>query len=88
MDNPETQTTSGTRHRKQTKQVTQHRLCVVMISTYKQRSLVDQVYVPDTSLLEEYVLNDTGKIYTGNRKQINGKRWNFGQVILRKDGQI
>lgn len=39
----------------------------------------DQVYVPDTSLLEEYVLNDTGKIYTGNRKQINGKRWNFGQ---------
>ena len=48
----------------------------------------DQVYVPDTSLLEEYVLNDTGKIYTGNRKQINGKRWNFGQVILIKDGQI
>ena len=40
MDNPETQTTSGTRHRKQTKLVTQHRLCVLMISTYEQRSLV------------------------------------------------
>jgi hypothetical protein len=49
---------------------------------------INKVYVPDTSLLEEYVLNDTGKIYTGNRKQINGKRWNFGQVILIKDGQI
>ena len=40
MDNPETQATSGTRHRKQTKQIAQHRLCVVMISTYGKRSLV------------------------------------------------
>lgn len=39
----------------------------------------DQVYQPDNSLLEEYVLNDTGKIYVGNRKQIHGRKWNFGQ---------
>ncbi|XP_052062412.1 hemocyte protein-glutamine gamma-glutamyltransferase-like isoform X2 [Mytilus californianus] len=39
----------------------------------------DQVYQPDRQLLDEYILNDTGKIYTGNRKQINGKKWNFGQ---------
>jgi len=42
--------------------------------------LDDQVYQPDNSLLEEYVLNDTGKIYIGNRRQIHGKKWNFGQV--------
>ena len=42
--------------------------------------LDDQVYQPDNSLLEEYVLNDTGKIYVGNRKQIHGRKWNFGQV--------
>ena len=40
MDNPLTQATSGTRHRKQTIHITQHRLCVVMISTYGQCSLV------------------------------------------------
>lgn len=39
----------------------------------------DQVYQPDKQLLDEYILNETGKIYTGNRKQINGKKWNFGQ---------
>ncbi|XP_013382452.1 hemocyte protein-glutamine gamma-glutamyltransferase-like isoform X3 [Lingula anatina] len=39
----------------------------------------DQVYMPDTKLLNEYVLNDVGKIYAGTSKQIGSKPWNFGQ---------
>ncbi|CAG5128676.1 unnamed protein product, partial [Candidula unifasciata] len=39
----------------------------------------DTVYMPDEELLKEYVLNETGKIYTGNKTSIREKPWNFGQ---------
>ncbi|XP_060077070.1 hemocyte protein-glutamine gamma-glutamyltransferase-like [Ylistrum balloti] len=39
----------------------------------------DQVYLHDDGLLQEYVLNDTGKIFKGDKKNIYGKPWNFGQ---------
>ncbi|KAK9506653.1 hypothetical protein O3M35_008548 [Rhynocoris fuscipes] len=35
----------------------------------------DDVYMPDTHLLEEYVMNDIGKVYTGTK----GRHWIFGQ---------
>ena len=40
----------------------------------------DDVYFDNTSLLKEYVLNDSGVIFHGNHKQIGAKPWFFGQV--------
>ena len=40
----------------------------------------DLVYLDDEDLLDEYVMNESGKIYSGNYKQIGYKTWNFGQV--------
>ena len=34
----------------------------------------------DDDLRDEYVLNDTGKLYVGNNMQLFGRPWNFGQV--------
>ncbi|XP_033726364.1 hemocyte protein-glutamine gamma-glutamyltransferase-like [Pecten maximus] len=39
----------------------------------------DQVYLHDDKLLEEYVLNDIGKIFVGNCKNIYGRPWSFAQ---------
>ncbi|XP_021352800.1 uncharacterized protein LOC110449942 [Mizuhopecten yessoensis] len=39
----------------------------------------DQVYHHDNHLLEEYVLNETGKIFCGNSNRFSGRVWNFGQ---------
>lgn len=39
----------------------------------------DQVYMPESKLLEEYIMNETGKIYSGSYKKISPKPWNFGQ---------
>ncbi|KAL4235093.1 hypothetical protein ACF0H5_006731 [Mactra antiquata] len=39
----------------------------------------DEVYMADDELLKEYVLNETGKIYSGNFKKITSKPWVFGQ---------
>ncbi|KAL4235096.1 hypothetical protein ACF0H5_006734 [Mactra antiquata] len=44
----------------------------------------DQVYMDDKDLLNEYVLNSTGKIYVGTPKAPYGRPWNFGQF----DGNI
>ena len=44
----------------------------------------DAVYMDDEELIDEYVVNDTGKIYNGNSRQIYGRPWNFGQVCIRK----
>ncbi|CAL8262466.1 unnamed protein product [Merluccius merluccius] len=39
----------------------------------------DLVYLPDESLLQEYVMNEYGVIYTGSSDSIHGLPWNFGQ---------
>ncbi|KAA8590511.1 hypothetical protein FQN60_014445 [Etheostoma spectabile] len=39
----------------------------------------DVVYLPDESLLQEYVMNEYGVIYMGSWDHINSKPWNYGQ---------
>ncbi|XP_074644521.1 coagulation factor XIII A chain-like [Tubulanus polymorphus] len=39
----------------------------------------DNVYMGDTAEREEYVLNETGRIWIGSQKRFMGKPWNFGQ---------
>ncbi|XP_069716088.1 protein-glutamine gamma-glutamyltransferase 4 [Phaenicophaeus curvirostris] len=39
----------------------------------------DVVFLADEAQRKEYVLNDTGYIYTGSAHSIYGKPWNFGQ---------
>ncbi|CAG5134110.1 unnamed protein product, partial [Candidula unifasciata] len=39
----------------------------------------DLVYLEDENLLNEYILNESGKIYTGSSTSISGRPWNFGQ---------
>lgn len=41
----------------------------------------DGVYMENEMWRDEYILNDVGKIYAGNYKQIGAKPWNFGQVL-------
>lgn len=40
---------------------------------------VDEVYLPDESLLQEYIINEDGVIYMGSKDYINGLHWSFGQ---------
>ena len=40
----------------------------------------DQVHMEDEAWLDECVLNETGKIYTGNWEQIGHRPWNYAQV--------
>lgn len=39
----------------------------------------DAVYMCDEAELNEYVLNDTGKVWMGSFKEPKGRRWVFGQ---------
>ncbi|KAM3960323.1 hemocyte protein-glutamine gamma-glutamyltransferase [Aphomia sociella] len=39
----------------------------------------DQTYMEDCSLLQEYVLNDVGKVWVGPIKTTRGKPWFYGQ---------
>ncbi|XP_075998738.1 protein-glutamine gamma-glutamyltransferase 2 [Genypterus blacodes] len=39
----------------------------------------DVVYLPDESLLQEYIMNEDGMIYMGTWDFINSRPWNFGQ---------
>ncbi|KAM9351901.1 protein-glutamine gamma-glutamyltransferase 2 [Symphorus nematophorus] len=39
----------------------------------------DVVYLPDESLLQEYVMNEHGVIYMGDRNYIQSIPWNYGQ---------
>lgn len=40
----------------------------------------DDVYFPDVSKLDEYVLNDSGVIFNGDAKYVGQKPWFYGQV--------
>ena len=40
------------------------------------------MYLEDDVMKDEYVMNDRGKIFSGNYKQIGHKPWNFGQVSI------
>lgn len=39
----------------------------------------DSVYMPEEQLLDEYVISDVGKIWTGAERQCKGRHWVFGQ---------
>uniref|UniRef100_A0A8C5FPI3 Transglutaminase 2, like n=1 Tax=Gadus morhua TaxID=8049 RepID=A0A8C5FPI3_GADMO len=39
----------------------------------------DAVYLPDESLLKEYIMNENGRIFTGSADWMSGLPWNFGQ---------
>ncbi|XP_059152311.1 annulin-like [Physella acuta] len=39
----------------------------------------DLVYMNDQNLLKEYILNENGQIYSGNKTTITSKPWNFAQ---------
>ena len=39
----------------------------------------DSVYMEDDELLQEYVLNESGRIWKGSRHGYRGRSWNFGQ---------
>ncbi|XP_059916972.1 protein-glutamine gamma-glutamyltransferase 2-like isoform X5 [Gadus macrocephalus] len=39
----------------------------------------DAVYFPDESLLEEYIMNENGRIFRGSADWMSGMPWNFGQ---------
>lgn len=40
----------------------------------------DEVYIPDESLIQEYVMNEDGVIYVGTWDNIKSIPWNYGQV--------
>lgn len=42
----------------------------------------DDVYFPDMSKLNEYILNDSGAIFNGDSKYIDKKPWFYGQVVI------
>jgi transglutaminase 1 len=37
------------------------------------------VFMPETRLLDEYVLNDVGKVWVGSTSTARGREWVFGQ---------
>jgi hypothetical protein len=37
--------------------------------------------MPQTELLDEYILNESGAVWRGNYTQPGAKEWNFGQVF-------
>ena len=46
-------------------------------------ALDDEVYMPDKTALEEYVLNDHGMLFQGSANSITPMRWYFGQVFTK-----
>lgn len=52
------------------------KIIVVSVS----RCTEDSVFLDQEALREEYVLNDSGRIWMGSVKKQFGMPWNFGQV--------
>ncbi|GAB0202254.1 protein-glutamine gamma-glutamyltransferase K [Grus japonensis] len=48
----------------------------------------DHVYMEKTSDLNEYVLNETGRIFYGTEDQIAERSWNYGQVNSLDDNGV
>ena len=48
----------------------------------------DAVYFPDTAKLAEYVLNDSGCMFTGTDRQIGAIPLFYGQVINASGGRL
>ncbi|CAC5374003.1 TGM1 [Mytilus coruscus] len=49
----------------------------------------DSVYMENSSYREEYVMNDSGRIWVGSQWRNYGRPWNFGQVnSLDDDGML
>ena len=43
-------------------------------------SAEDQVFLKDEAEIDEYVLNEQGRIYVGSANYIHSSPWDFGQV--------
>lgn len=39
----------------------------------------DTVFLDDEGLKNEYIINESGKVYYGSKRRISGRPWNFGQ---------
>lgn len=48
----------------------------------------DDVFMPNKAECEEYVLEEFGIIFAGNKNHINSFGWNFGQVNVALKHQI
>ena len=46
--------------------------------------LDDQVYMANAKERDEYVMNDTGRVYMGTAVNPHGRPWAFGQVCGQK----
>ena len=53
-------------------------LCSKVIS-YCLFITADQVHMKDKNMLDEYVINDVGKIWVGPNSSTKGREWVFGQ---------
>lgn len=47
----------------------------------------DDVFMPNKAECEEYVLEEFGIIFAGNKNHISGFGWNFGQVNVAQKHQ-
>lgn len=51
----------------------------IVIFLFQATFLGDLVYMPEERLLDEYVLNDVGKVWVGPWGSSKGREWVFGQ---------
>ena len=54
-------------------------VCNAFIKVHGQNITDDLVYMPKVQDLDEYIQNDTGKVWVGTHRQIRSRPWVFGQ---------